>query len=347
MKSDAVLIFCGGLLFGYDIGIISGAIDSIPYAKSRQQKEHLVSIVLIGQLLSSLSIGKISTFFNSFQIISFSLACYSICLVSFVAISRSMLSGLLLRIILGFFISLNMIKTTSFIAETVKESVRGFYLSLNEAGVTFGILISFVTSAVFGDNWKVLFVIMLPVSFVGMVSLYFKNKNFDENRSFEEKAKKYDDIQNTKQSSPFPKYEFILCLFLVFATQASGQPTFLYYAKSAFPDDSTIITFGLVKFLSTLFCSGIVDKLGRKTMLIIGCLVMTVSLLCIGLFSDSYWADFLMKFSFGAYAFGFSISFGACLFIVVNELFDEYWRQRLVGYSMHTCFQNLSFIYFL
>merc|ERR1712178_606478 len=101
---------------------------------------------------------------------------------------------------------------------------------------------------------------MLPVSFVGMVSLYFKNKNFDGNRNFEEKTK---------------KYEFILCLFLVFATQASGQPTFLYYAKSAFPDDSTIITFGLVKFLSTLFCSGIVDKLGRKTMPVIGCLVMT------------------------------------------------------------------------
>ena len=61
---------------------------------------------------------------------------------------------------------------------------------------------------------------------------------------------------------------------------------------------------------------------------------MTVSLVSIGQFSEATWSDFLMKFSFGAYAFGFSISFGACLFIVVNELFDDNWRDRLVGYSI-------------
>ena len=49
-----------------------------------------------------------------------------------------MVCGLFYRTVLGFFISLNMIKTTSFIAETVSDGSRGFYLSLNEAGVTFG-----------------------------------------------------------------------------------------------------------------------------------------------------------------------------------------------------------------
>ena len=348
MKSDALLIFCGGLLYGYDVGIISGAIDSIPYAINRQQKEHLVSIVLIGQLLSSLLIGKISKYFNSFQIIPVALASYSACLIGFLS-ADNMVCGLFFRTVLGFFISLNMIKTTSFIAETVSDDSRGFYLSLNEAGVTFGILASFVTSAVFGSNWKILFLFMLPVSFVAMSALFFKFKNH------EAKSKKYSAInfnlrndtskirsknppkyasKSTAHPTPFPKYEFTMCMFLVVATQASGQPTFLYYAKSAFPDNSTIITFGVVKFLSTLFCSGLVDKLGRKTMLTTGCLVMTASLFCIGSFSDRFWSSFLMQFSFGAYAFGFSISFGACLFIVLNELFDDFWRQRLIGYSI-------------
>jgi MFS family permease len=220
---------------------------------------------------------------------------------------------------------------------------------LNEAGVTFGILASFVTSAVFGENWRILFLFMLPVSFIAMVALFFKFKNHDTQSKQSEtdinlqESPRPRKISKATYPTPFPKYEFTMCIFLVIATQASGQPTFLYYAKSAFPDNSTIITFGIVKFLSTLFCSGLVDKLGRKTMLTTGCLVMTASLFCIGFFSDRFWSSFLMQFSFGAYAFGFSISFGACLFIVLNELFDDFWRQRLIGYSM-TLLYLLNFV---
>ena len=108
---------------------------------------------------------------------------------------------------------------------------RGFYISLNEAGITCGILCSYVANAIFETNWRCMFLPMLALCFSCVVALYFKftylnksTRNYPgPSTSLSNQAK----VPKTR----FPLRNFLLALFVVFSTQASGQPNFVYYAK--------------------------------------------------------------------------------------------------------------------
>lgn len=354
---NIVLISSSGLLYGYDIGVLSGAISYIPYVKTIKQNENIVSFVVLGSIIGSFFAGKILKIFSKQNSILISLISIGCLLLIFIFNIKFYILGLLCRVFIGFFISLNTISCTNFVSQNVKEKENGFYVSLSEAGVTFGILLSYIFNWYFNKNWQLIIGVMIFFVLSGFLSLLkllqLKITTLNATNSRQ---------HINQENSIFPIKQFLIGIYLVIATQLSGQPNFIYYAKAIIPNhsDSTVILFGLVKFLSTFICTFTVDKIGRKFLLNLGCLIMFISLLSINfvdvssdnkikssltnssatLTNSTFFlknikiSENYLKFSFSFYALGFSISFGPLLWVLLTEIFPKDWTETLFGYCM-------------
>ena len=341
-----ILILSTGLLFGYDIGLMSGAVNFIPYIKSDKQKENIISFVILGGIFSSIFAGKILQMFKKDFIIKF---CHLLCCFNVIMFSlsyRSYFLGLLARFFIGFSISLNLVASTTFVADTVPADRRGFYVSLNEAGVTFGILLSYLANYFFEAKWRVITGLMGIFNFSGLLGLYLTKSDRNTSTSTNVGTRNQNEKQKIPSYQTFPFKKFLIGIYLVLATQFSGQPNFMFYAKNMVPNhnDSTVLLFGIVKFLSTFICSLTVDKFGRRILLNLGCTIMFLALLVIAQFTandvfsnkthDTTLNAFYLKLAFSGYALGFSISFGPLLWIFLSELYPKEWTSTLFGYTV-------------
>lgn len=103
--------------------------------------------------------------------------------------------ALFTRFFIGLSISINIVATNTFIAETVPPNKTGFYVSLYESGVTLGILLSYVANFVLTVHYQAIIMIMSLFNIMGIISLHYKIKlvfnQFD----------RFHHLENTRTSS--------------------------------------------------------------------------------------------------------------------------------------------------
>ena len=151
----------GGILFGYDIGIVSGAMHQLQqhFSLSCLEQEVMVSSLLLGALGGSLFGGYlIDRVGRKASIVSASL----LFLVGAMILAGAMNYGTLLlgRIILGFAMSLSAASECVYVSEVAPAKIRGSLVSLNEFGITLGILLSYFIGLAFATNpsgWRYMF----------------------------------------------------------------------------------------------------------------------------------------------------------------------------------------------
>merc|ERR1719305_1696833 len=139
-----------------------------------------------------------------------------------------------------------------------------------------------------------------------------------------------------------------LGLMLVILQQVTGQPSVLYFANTifqsaGFASASALSSsgIGLVKLLATLVTVSRVDNYGRRTLLLVGIVVMLVSLLLLaagfmsrtcrtgGLVKDCAFADLTLPSSWSAvvvvalmlYVVGYQIGSGPIVWLLISEIF--------------------------
>ena len=130
-------------------------------------------------------------------------------------------------------------------------------------------------------------VLMGGFSILGLVSLWVlapPENDYPNNRKNQIKSSSVTKIKNFKKIASlqksllpknFPTYSFLFGLYIVSASQLSGQPSFMYYAGIILGESAkdVVLFFSFVKFLSTFLCSFYVNKLGKKKFLVVGCLI--------------------------------------------------------------------------
>lgn len=263
----------GGLLFGYDMGIISGAKTQLQrdLRISCGQVESVVTMLPIGGLIASLLGGYfVDKYGRKWSIIA------NAFLFTIGALMMAMASdfGLLLlgRFILGFAVSLSAIAECIYIAEISTPEKRGMLVSLNELGITVGILIAFLVNYIFTDveaGWRYMFGLSaFAAVFQGIAMLFLpKTPQFLMICKQEDKAeatlRKLQLTNNVRQTmtnirlalneeeahgknkccafvcSPESKAanmqsRLIIGIGLVFFQQFTGQPNAIYYAADIF-----------------------------------------------------------------------------------------------------------------
>ncbi|XP_066480988.1 solute carrier family 2, facilitated glucose transporter member 10 [Tiliqua scincoides] len=311
----------GGLIFGYELGIISGALLQLQldFHLGCFEQELLVSSLLIGALLASLVGGIFIDRQGRQRAILVSntiLFCGSLLLM----LARSFICLVCGRMTVGFAISLSSMACCIYVSEMVAAHQRGVMVSLYEAGITVGILLSYALNYIFSDTtegWRYMFGLAVGPAAIQLLSILFLPKNsvqLNVHRSETRKSlfqQQKDDDDDTM--SPYPKekhYSFVelfgskdnmrsrtmVGLGLVLFQQFTGQPNILSYASKIFrsvgfqSDSSAVLAsvgLGVMKVIATLVAMVFADKAGRRVLLMAGCIVMAFSVTIIGLTSCS------------------------------------------------------------
>ncbi|KAJ8260097.1 hypothetical protein GJAV_G00177010 [Gymnothorax javanicus] len=315
-----VISTLGGLVFGYELAVISGALLQLQseYLWSCFQQEAVVSGLLIGALLASVLGGFLIDRHGRRNAILFS----NLLVLggSLLLVSRG--SVLLLvagRITVGFAMSISSMSCCIFVSEMVRPNQRGLLVTLYEAGITVGILMAYATNYLLSNirgGWKCMFGLAIAPALVQFIAILFlphsSVNNGKETRTVQGQTRliqladlaEEDDVTKCQRNNQ--RYSFlalfqsednmrtrtVIGLGLVLFQQFTGQPNVLFYASTIFQsagfegDTSAVLAsvgLGVVKVIATLISMVSADRVGRRRLLIFGCVVMTTSLFFISL----------------------------------------------------------------
>ncbi|XP_009642644.1 solute carrier family 2, facilitated glucose transporter member 12 [Egretta garzetta] len=261
---SAAIAAVSGLLMGYELGLISGALLQMSsiLTLSCKEQEIVVSSLLFGALFASLTGGfLIDRFGRRLAII---VASSLLVLGSLILLPYESYGILIVgRIAIGISISLSSIATCVYIAEIAPQHRRGLLVSLNELMIVIGILFAYISNYAFASvshGWKYMFGLVIPLGALQAIAMYFlpPSPRFLVMKNNEEAAKKV--LERLRETSDATKeltliksslkdehqYSFLdlfrsknnmrarilVGLALVFFVQTTGQPNILFYAST-------------------------------------------------------------------------------------------------------------------
>ena len=350
-----------GLLFGYDTGIISGAILFIKkdFALSSFQEEMVVSAVLLGALIGSGMSGRVSDLFGRRKVLVFTALTFIIGSLAS-ALSSNIISLIVGRVILGVAIGVGSFTAPLYLAEIAPQRIRGMLVSLNQLAITIGIVFSYLINYYFSvqGEWSwmlglgvvpavilLLGTIYLPESPRWMILKGWEHKARDilqRIRAGENINKEFDEIRQTVAIEKgvhrllFAKWVrpiLFISLGLSFFQQVTGINAIIYYAPTILQiagfkhaGNAILATFGigLVNVLFTIIALPLIDRWGRRPLLLSGLLGMATSLFAMGIafyfptFAALRWVAVA---SMIIYIASFAMSLGPIMWLIISEIF--------------------------
>ena len=168
----ACLSAVGGLLYGYDTGVISGALLFITneFHLSTLQEGWVVSAVLVGALIGALLAGPSSDRFGRRKIVVVASLFFSLGSIA-ASLSPSAMVLISTRFVLGIGIGLASVIVPLYISEVAPPRNRGFLVACNQLAITIGILVSYLSNFAFASsgNWRIMFLLaIIPAIILGL-----------------------------------------------------------------------------------------------------------------------------------------------------------------------------------
>ncbi|WP_158753089.1 sugar porter family MFS transporter [Dyella sp. S184] len=315
-----MLAALAGLMFGLDIGVISGATQFIQkeFQISDHMIEWIVSSMMLGAAIGALGAGWMSATLGRKR---------SLILGGVLFVTGSLLSGaawspetlIAARVILGLAIGVATFTAPLYLAEVAEEHIRGAMISLYQLMITIGILVAFLsdTALSYSGNWRwmlgiiaipgILFLLglfLLPDSPRWLMMRGRKQEAIDVLQKLRgdagHVAREVADIEEQLKTPQRGWHLFLenrnfrrsvgLGVLLQVMQQFTGMNVVMYYAPRIFQDmgyaTSAQMWFtavvGLTNVLATFIAIGLVDRWGRKPILYTGFSVMAVGLGLVG-----------------------------------------------------------------
>ena len=361
----AAMAAIGGMLFGYDIGVISGAENLLKtaYHLSSGTEELAVAAVLIGAVVGGAIGGPMANRFSRRYTLLAMAILYAVGAI-LTAISFDLVSFVAFRIITGVAVGSSSLVVPMYIAEMAPVRIRGGLVILQQLAISGGILISYLLDYAFdsaGWGWRPMFAAaVLPATAlaIGMLMmshsprwLGMRDRWDDASAVLErinprEKQQELDLLQrNVRESAstswrellrPGMRGALIAGVGLAIFQQFVGPNTVLFYTPTIFgyagvtgnPLIPTIYV-GAVLFVFVLPTIAFVDVVGRKLLFYLGLIGMGSMLVLLG-----------VAFAVGAKSWGFGVVailliYVACYSLSISPLFwlmsAEVFPNRLRG----------------
>ena len=172
----ALIAALAGLLFGLDIGVISGARVFIAhdFHAGDGVQEAIVSAVLIGAVIGTLVSGVLSRKFGRKRTILVSAVIFAAgSLLSALSISSAMLIAV--RILLGIAVGIASFTAPLYLSEMSPRKIRGRLISMYQLMITIGILLAFLSDTwlSYGGHWRIMLGILVVPSVVMFAGVWF------------------------------------------------------------------------------------------------------------------------------------------------------------------------------
>ncbi|AXC12866.1 Arabinose-proton symporter [Acidisarcina polymorpha] len=367
----------GGLLFGFDTAVIAGATHQLTevYSLTPSQLGLTVAIALVGTVIGAMSAGAIGQKFGGRDTLRVMAVLYVISALGS-GFAWSWYALLAARFIGGLGIGGSSVLGPVYIAELAPAKWRGRLVGMFQVNIVIGILLAYFSNFVIAQlhlgatQWRwqlgiaalpaVLFLIMLfgiPRSSRWLVT----QDRVDEARlvlelmgspNSEAELKEIVDsihLERAHKSEPLFSWKYRKPIFLAASigmfNQLSGINAILYYLNDIFAaagfsrmsGDLQAVAIGAMNLVATLIAMTVIDRLGRRTLLLVGSVGTAICLAGVSavFFTNSH-HELLVWLLVGFIAF-FAFSQGAVIWVYISEVFPTKVRSKgqSLGSSSH------------
>jgi len=364
----------GGLLFGYETAVINGTLPFLTsyFHLTDSLKGISVSSALIGCIFGALFIGRLGDIFGRRQILK-TMALLFLASAIGTGAANDIVMFIASRFIGGIAVGGASILSPVYISEIAPAKFRGRLVISFQLAIVFGILAAFFVDYLLLDtgsnNWRFMFLSMGIPALLFYILLFFVGRsprwlvmkgrseearlvlsNLDpENdpevtiteieKTIERKTDQKSSVLFEKRYLKFTLIGIAIGMF----NQFTGINIIMYYAtdifrSAGFSTNSSLgqtVSIGFINLAFTLIAMKLIDKVGRKRLLLTGTLGMAVFL---ALFSYIYivnlsnnWLLVVMLLGYVAF---FASSQGAVIWVLLAEIFPNNIRAR--GASLGT-----------
>ena len=375
MKITKYLIFIlgalGGLLYGYDNGVISGALlfidNDIPLNSFTDGL--VVSSMLIGAIIGSGASGPLADKLGRRRLVLFIAIIYIIGSITlFIAPNITIL--VIGRLIIGLAVGGSMATVPVYLSEMAPTELRGSLGTLNQLMITIGILSAYIVNYAFADieGWRWMLGLAVVPSIILLIGIVFMPESprwllehrseqaardvmkitFDNNEEINTEIKEMREISAISEStwavikSPWLRPTLIIgCIFALFQ-QIVGINAIIFYAPTIFSKaglgEATSILgtvgIGTINVLVTIIAVFIVDKVDRKKLLVTGNIGMVTSLIIMAVLIWTIGitsSSWIIIICLSLFIVFFGITWGPILWVMLPEMFPTRARGAATG----------------
>ena len=361
----------GGLLFGFDTVVIAGAIDALVklYGLTPQNKGLTVAIGLVGTVIGALGAGHVGQRLGGRETLRITAILYVVSAFG-CGLAWGWYSFMIFRFIGGLGIGASSVLGPVYIAELAPAKWRGRLVAPFQLNVVFGIMVAYISNYVIrtmhlgASEWRwqvgiaaapaIVFLILLfgiPRSPRYCAALNRDDEALEILRQMGEENPEAElaDIraalaeEHAVEHEPVFRWKYRYPLFLAISigafNQLAGINAILYYLNNIFAaagfsqisSDQQSVAVGATIFSFTIVGMSLIDKLGRKTLLLIGAAGCATCLAGVSwVFATQSHQSALLPILIVYMAF-FSISQGAVIWVYIGEVFPTLVRSKGQG----------------
>ena len=314
----AAITALGGLLFGYDTGVVSGALlflhTSFGHLTSFDE-ELVTGLLLAGAAVGAFGSGRVSDVTGRRPVILVTAAVF-VAGVLGAALSPNLWFLIVMRFVIGLAVGSASMSVPLYIGEVAPPRVRGALVSFNQLALTTGILVAFLVDyALSGSgDWRLMFglaTIPAVLLFVGMLTQsesptwLATHGRVDEARKVLVRVRSRDhdidgeihDIRSVSSGTtsyrellePHVRRLVVIGVLMAVFQQITGINTVIYYAptllhQAGLGSSASLLAnvgVGTVNVGMTLVAIRLIDWVGRRVLLLVGTIGMAGALLLV------------------------------------------------------------------
>jgi len=368
----AAISALGGMLFGYDIGVISGAILFIKkdFSLSAGLEEIVVSSVLLGSLVGAVGGGILADRLGRRKLLIVTAAVFGLGAIG-AALAPDTAWLIIARVVAGAAIGVASFVAPLYISEIAPVDIRGKLVSINQVALTSGIVFSYLIDYAFAGSeaWRWMFAMaVIPAAAFGIGLVFIPDSprwlagrgHLDQARAVLKQIRPPDkveaemsDIQHSVAQqkgswsellSPLLRSAMIVGIGLAIAQQITGINTVIYYAPTIFKfagfSSASVailasVGVGIVNVVFTVVAMQLIDRVGRRPLLLVSLAGMALSLIVLGLAFSlpqlSGSKGWIAVASLMAYVGSFAVGLGPVFWLVLSEIYPLRIRGRAMS----------------
>ncbi|MEW2069876.1 sugar porter family MFS transporter [Streptomyces sp. NPDC007346] len=385
----AVAVALGGFLFGFDTGVVSGALLYVKqdFGLNSFEQGSVVSVLLIGAVIGATSAGRMSDGLGRRK----ALGTIGVVFIIGTAIACAANGYLMLmagRVVLGLAVGAASATVPVYLSEISPTKIRGRLLTMNQLMITLGILIAYLVNLAFSSSemWRAMFAVgAIPAALMVVATLWFlpespqwlishgqadrarkgiasvtdeatadtlvaraQQRIAEEREKEEERSSGTAERGTRKLFTPDVRPALVVGLTLAAVQQFGGINTIIYYAPTIIQQTGLnasnsifySVFIGVINLVMTLLAIRLVDRAGRRIMVLVSLALMAVSIFMLGLAFVVGMSSVLTLLFMVIYIAAYAGGLGPVFWTLLGEIFPPSVRAK--GSSVATAVNWVS-----
>lgn len=377
----------GGFLFGFDTAVINGALPffSSHFNLDEGLQGFAVGSALFGCVVGAITIGRPGDKYGRRTMLIWMAILMFISAIGS-GIAENFTMFVIYRIIGGLGVGGASVLSPMYISEISPAEYRGRFTITFQLAIVLGILFAFLSDYILIDtganNWRWMFIAEGIPAIIFLVLLFFvsksprwlvKNNNIEEARKVLLQVNPKGEIENlleeikksinTEVVDHF-KYLFqkpylkliVIGVFVGMFNQFTGINVVMYYSSNifisaGFSTGSALgqsVMVGLTNLIFTIVAMLLIDKIGRKFMLLFGAVGMSIFLALFSYFYISQIEGYILLIALLGFVACFAFSQGAVIWVLLAEMYPNNIRARgssIASFSLWTFNTLTAFLF--